>query len=238
LKKIFISQSNYIPWIGYFDAINSADEFVILDNVQYTKNDWRNRNRINTPDGVKWLSVPVYTKGYFPQKINEAKICNGYWAKKHLKALQFNYSKATYFKEYFPLFEKFYLAKSYTHLSELNNDSILLLCKLLNIQTKITRAETYGWEGKNKTEAIINICKKAEAETYLSGSAAKSYLNENLFEQENIKLEYIQYDYHKHFPEQFSVKQQNLSVLDLLFNKGPAAQKYFILTPSKQLVSA
>lgn len=238
MKKVFISQSNYIPWIGYFDAINSADEFVVLDNVQYTKNDWRNRNRINTADGIKWLSVPVYTKGRFPQKIKEAKICNHFWAKKHLKALQFNYSKSPFFKDVFPLFEELYLSKKYTHLSELNYDLILLLCKLLGIKTKITRAEVYGWEGKNKTEAIINICKKTGATTYLSGPAAKAYLNEGLFEAAGIQLHYIDYAYTKFFPDVFPASQENVSVVDLLFNKGTELKKYFILNPAEQLVFA
>jgi len=238
LKKIFISQSNYIPWIGYFDAINSADEFVILDNVQYTKNDWRNRNKINTPEGTQWLSVPIYTKGHFPQKINEAKICNSYWAKKHLKALQFNYSKAKHFKEYFPFFEDLYLTKNYTHLSELNYDFLLLLCKLLDIKTKITQAEEYGWEGNTKTQAIINICKKAEATAYLSGPAAKAYLNESLFEEANIQLQYIDYAYSKIFPDVFPSAQENVSVVDLLFNKGSELKNYFILNPAEQLVLA
>ncbi len=238
MKKIFISQSNYIPWVGYFDAINSADEFVILDNVQYTKNDWRNRNRINTSDGIKWLSIPVYTKGHFPQKINEAKICNHFWAKKHLKALQFNYSKSPYFKEYFPQLEKLYLSKNYTRLSELNHDFILLLCKQLDIKTKITRAEDYGWEGKNKTDAIINICKKAGATIYLSGPAAKTYLNKSMFEDAGIELQYIDYAYNRLFPDVFPSDQENVSVVDLLFNKGNEIKKYFILTPAEQLVLA
>ncbi len=233
MKKVFISQSNYIPWIGYFDAINYVDEFIILDNVQYTKNDWRNRNKINSSNGPMWLSIPIYTSGRFPQKINEAKVCNHFWAKKHWKAIQLNYGRAPYFKQYAPFFQELYLSKSKSNLSEINYEFIKLLCMLLNISTKITKAENLVWQGGDKTENIINICQQVDAQHYVSGPSAKSYINKTKFDIANIELEFLNYNYNKNYTQLFSPTTERLSVLDLLFNTGQNAQEYFVLKPSQ-----
>ena len=108
MKKVAILQSNYIPWKGYFDIINLVDEFILYDDMQYTRRDWRNRNQIKTVDGVKWLTIPVDTKGKFFQKINETKVSDHKWAEAHWKAICLNYAKAPYFKTYEPLFEELY----------------------------------------------------------------------------------------------------------------------------------
>src|SRR3954453_16341198 len=99
-KAVAILQSNYIPWKGYFDLIHMVDEFILYDDMQYTKNDWRNRNLIKTQEGVKWLTSPVQTSGECFQRIKDAKVHGHYWAKKHYKALFQNYSRAEYFKKY------------------------------------------------------------------------------------------------------------------------------------------
>ena len=108
MKKVAILQSNYIPWKGYFDIINMVDEFILYDDMQYTRRDWRNRNQIKTVDGVKWLTIPVESKGKFFQKINETKVSSSKWAQEHWKAICLNYAKAPYFKTYEPLFADIY----------------------------------------------------------------------------------------------------------------------------------
>lgn len=223
---MFISQSNYIPWRGYFDAINSVDEFVVYDDVQYTKRDWRNRNRIKTPNGALWLSIPIEVKNKYYQKICEAKISNGSWAFNHWKTLQTNYSKAPYFRTYAPFFEELYLKKKYTYLHEVNYDFIRLICSILNIRTKIVYSSNTSLSPANRTERLLEICKKTAATDYYSGPAASSYLNETLFQNEKINVHYFDYSGYEPYPQLHGDFINQLSVLDLIFNTGPEAYKY------------
>src|SRR5581483_9731016 len=138
MKRLLITQSNYIPWKGYFDAINSVDEFIIYDDVQYTKNDWRNRNKIKTPQGTQWLTIPVDVSGKMGQKINEAKVSEKQlnWRWVHWRALTYNYSKAPYFKDYREPFEKHYLVENQEmNLSKINYSFIVLINEILGIKT-------------------------------------------------------------------------------------------------------
>ena len=121
MKSIAISQSNYIPWKGYFDQIAMVDEFVIYDSVQYTRRDWRNRNRIKTPSGPQWLTIPVSVKGKYDQSIFETTIQSNEWASNHLKAIELNYSKSPYFRDIYPVLEDAYRQCSSNSLSENKN---------------------------------------------------------------------------------------------------------------------
>ena len=135
-KKVAISQSNYIPWKGYFDSIAQVDEFVLYDDMQYTKRDWRNRNKIKTPQGVKWMSIPVEVKGKFLKKISNTKISDTDWSKNHLALLKQNYSKAPSYKKAIPFVEELYLtANNFKTISEINHHFISNICKYLNIKT-------------------------------------------------------------------------------------------------------
>jgi hypothetical protein len=193
-KKTVIIQSNYIPWKGYFDLINSADEFVIYDDAQYTKNDWRNRNKIKTPQGTKWLSIPVETSGRLTNArlIKETKITDKNWNKKHWTALLSNYSKAKYFKDYKETFEELYLNCNNEYLSEINYCFIRAINDILNMKVKISLSSNYNLSG-GQTEKLINICKNLNTSEYISGPAAKNYLDEDLFSQEGIKLTWMDY---------------------------------------------
>ena len=234
LKRVFISQSNYIPWRGYFDAINLVDEFIVYDDVQYTKNDWRNRNRIKTANGITWLSIPIRIKGRYPQKIKEAEICNPHWAAKHWKALQNNYSRTPYFKEYAPLFEQLYLNKNYQYLTEVNYLFIKLICDILEIKTPINYSTNFDLKGNNKTERLLSLCKSVGATDYHSAPAAKNYLDEQLFKNENIKVHYFNYDNYEPYSQLYGKFFNYLSVLDLIFNEGAASKKYFLSVADKQ----
>ena len=225
MKKVAISQSNYIPWRGYFDLISSVDEFVIFDEVQYTKNDWRNRNKIKTKDGSQWITVPVSVKGKFLQKISDAQIKNNYWRAKHWKTIKHNYFKTPYFPELENDLKKIYYDEKYLYLSKLNRRLIEFFCKYLGIRTKIR--ESYEFDLKNgQTEKIVNICLDLNADEYISGPSGKNYINDSVFNKNNIKLTYADYSNYPKYEQQFGDFIDNLSILDLVFNCGKSSYKY------------
>lgn len=157
-KRIAILQSNYIPWKGYFDFINMVDEFVLFDTVQYTKNDWRNRNKIFTSQGLTWLTIPVRQES-LGQKIKDIKISDKKWAKRHWQSIICNYSKAKYFKEYKAIFEEFYLNCEDTHLSQINYSLIKIINEILGITTKISWSSDYELID-GQTEKLLGICQQ------------------------------------------------------------------------------
>ena len=220
-KKIAILQSNYIPCKGYVDLINKVDEFMFYDDVQYTKNDWRNRNLIKTKDGLLWLSIPIETKGHISEqrKIKDVKTANNYWRKKHWTSIKNNYAKTPYFKEYKDIFEPLYLEDDEKYLSQINYKFILEINKILSIDTPISYSSNYILEG-GKTERLINLCKQAGATEYISGPAAKNYINKELFNKANIKLTWMNYSGYKEYPQLYPPFIHNVSVLDLIFNCG------------------
>ena len=174
MKKIAILQSNYIPWKGYFDIINMVDEFVVYDEAQYTKRDWRNRNLIKTKNGLKWLTIPVQVKGKYKQKINETRVSDKNWAEKHWKTICHNYAHAGCFEKYKEKFEKAYeVVAKMDLLSEINFYFIKLIVKILGIKTKFSQSGQYSLKG-SKSEKIISVCKQAGADTYITGPAARS----------------------------------------------------------------
>jgi len=225
MKKIALLQSNYIPWKGYFDLIASVDEFIIYDTAQYTKNDWRNRNKIKTQQGVQWLSVPVQIKGKDFPSIREAKIADSIWAIKHWKNIKQAYSKTEYFSEIADWLCPIYLSCAYTHISTLNIALISAICSYLNITTKINYSWKYHLSG-DKNERIIDLCQQLGATEYISGPAAKTYINYDLFTEANIKLTWFQYDGYPVYPQLWGEFQHNVTVLDTLFNCGKGAPFY------------
>ena len=228
MKKVAILQSNYIPWKGYFDIIDSVDEFIFYDEMQYTKNDWRNRNKIKTQNGLIWLTIPCETKGSISnfQKINETKITDKRWAKKHWNSIQLNYAKAPYFKEYKEFFENLYKdCENEEYLCNVNYKFIYAINDLLGIKTKISFSQDYGLiEGK--TERLVDLVKKAGGTEYLSGPAAKDYIVKDCFDKENIKLSWMDYSGYREYPQLFPPFEHGVTVLDLIFNTGKDAISY------------
>lgn len=225
-KKIAILQSNYIPWKGYFDIIDSVDEFIFYDEMQYTKNDWRNRNKIKTQNGLLWLSIPTETKGHLQNKINEVKITDKRWAKKHWTSISNAYAKAPYFKEFKELFENLYNECSKEkYLCQVNYKFITAISNLLGITTKISFSQDYGLIA-GKTERLVDLVKKAKGTTYLSGLAAKNYLDEKLFAEANIKLEWMEYSKYQEYPQLHPPFEHGVSILDLIFNTGLKSIEY------------
>ena len=225
MKKIAILQSNYIPWKGYFDLINMVDEFVLYDDMQYTRRDWRNRNMIKTPQGLKWLSIPVDVKGKYFQRINETLISDLNWADRHWQTIKQFYSKSPYFKEYKHFFEAIYLDNTETHLSKINFQFIQLINWILGINTKITWSSDYELlEGQ--TIRLLGICQQAGAGVYLSGPAARDYFDESLAEQMGIKVQWMDYSSYSEYSQFHPPFEHGVTILDLIFNEGPNATKF------------
>jgi hypothetical protein len=223
-KKIAILQSNYIPWKGYFDLINMVDEFIIYDTAQYTKNDWRNRNKIQTQNGLLWLTIPVQ-QANLSQLIIDTKVSDKSWAKKHWKSLIQNYSKAEFFQVYKEVFEDLYLGNQEEYLSLINYKFIIAINDVLGIDTKIQWSSEFDLVD-GQTERLLGICKDCQAETYISGPAAKDYLDESLFEAENIKVEWMDYSGYPEYSQMYSLFEHGVSSLDLIFNEGPHATSF------------
>lgn len=220
---ISILQSNYIPWKGYFDIIAKSDVFVIYDEVQFTKNDWRNRNLIKTINGLQWLSIPVRQLN-LSQKIYETNVLRDDWIKKHISTLQTNYGRAPFFKDFKDAIFDIYSLQT-NNLSEINKAFIQGICKILEIDTKIIDSRELDLQG-DKVERLVTACKKLNASKYLSGPAAKSYINENQFTENNIELEWMDYSGYKEYNQLFPPFEHGVTILDLLFNEGPNARNF------------
>jgi hypothetical protein len=225
LKKVAILQSNYIPWKGYFDMIGAVDEFILYDDMQYTRRDWRNRNQIKTPQGVQWLTVPVRVKGKYDQKIRDTEIDGSDWAVAHWKALAQNYARAPHFAEIAVWLEPLYRTASYTHLSELNRRFIEVVCAYLEIDTVISDSRDYPLlEGK--TERLADLCAQAGGTEYVSGPSARDYVDESVFENSGIKLTWFDYAGYPEYPQLWGEFAHGVTVLDLLFNCGKDAGRF------------
>ena len=209
MKSIAILQSNYIPWQGYFDLIRAVDEFVILDTVQFTRNDWRNRNRIQTNVGPAWLTIPIRTANRFPQRIVDTEVSGPDWALRHWQTLRHSYARARSFNKYASDLEAAYKkAGQQSHLSNINRIFRELVCGWLGIETPISSSDTYP-DHIDPVERLIAICRAAGAGRYLSGPRAKSYLDPNRFVQNGIKVDFLDYS---RYPN------PRLSVLDGVLN--------------------
>jgi hypothetical protein len=222
-KRVAILQSNYIPWKGYFDLIASVDEFIFFDDVQFTKNDWRNRNKIKTPAGVRWLTVPVGQNLH--REIREVELPSAVWQLKHWKTLASNYGRAPYFCEISDLLEPVYLGSTHTNLSALNIYVVKLICGYLNISTKFSSSWDYSSVG-NKSHRLVDLCSLSGAATYVSGPSARAYLDENLFRDAGIEVGWFQYEGYPCYPQLWGAFVHEVSILDVLYNCGPAAADY------------
>ncbi|WP_028448699.1 WbqC family protein [Chitinibacter tainanensis] len=224
-KKIAILQSNYIPWKGYFDLIAAVDEFILYDDMQYTRRDWRNRNQIKTPQGVQWLTVPVLVKGKYHQKIRETVIDGADWANAHWKTLVQNYRQAPHFSEIASWLEPLYLEQDFTHISQLNRRFIEAICNYLAINTIITSSSDYILQ-EGKTERLADLCLQAGGSEYISGPAAKDYVDEKVFSDLGIKLTWFDYAGYPAYPQLWGEFSHGVTILDLLFNCGSASPRY------------
>jgi hypothetical protein len=218
-RIISIHQPNYIPWAGFFYKILKSDVFVLLDNVQFSRRSFTHRNRVKGSSGnIIWLTVPVLKKGKFYQKINEVRINRTEkWEKKHMGTLQMNYANSPFFHYYREDLQKIYSEK-WERLVDLNLELLRYVMERLGIKRELCLSSELKVKGE-KTDLLVSIMKELEGEVYLSGSGARNYVEEKLFEEENIKLVYYQYGSFV-YPQLWGTFIPNLSILDLLFNCG------------------
>ncbi len=224
-NRIAVVQSNYIPWKGYFDIINSVDEFILFDTTQYTIRDWRNRNRIKTRGGLTWLTIPVEIKGKRLQNICDVTIADPGWNRRHWRAVTHNYSKAKCFRAYRDAFEHLYLGSDEKSLSQVNYRFLKGICDILGIRTKLSWSMDYDLV-EGKTERLIHLCKQADATEYLSGPTAKGYIDEQQLEKEGIILRYMDYTGYPEYEQLFPPFEHRVSIIDLILNEGPDARNY------------
>lgn len=222
---ISMHQPNYIPWLGYFYKIYKSDIFVIADNVQYIKHGYINRNKIKTPQGEKWLTIPVDYKSKLKSNINEVNVRDDLgWRNIHLETIRHNYKKAKYFNHFYEQFKEL-LLKKHTTISELNISMIKHICKQLEIDTKIVLLSELNVDGR-KTENIVNASKAVNADVYLSGHGAKVYNDLEIFKKNNIKLVYSDFKVKK-YDQLWGDFLPNMSVVDYIFNCGFDITKVF-----------
>jgi len=219
---VSVHQPHYLPWLGYFDKIAASDLFVLLDNVQYKKREYQNRNRIRTRQGVKWLTVPVATTGKYEQMTGEVEIESGAsWREKHLETLRHAYSSAPHFKRVFEELEELYMGREWARLAEINSAMLAWFMKEMEIETRVALESELGTGGLS-TERIVNICRAVGADVYLSGSGGRDYMDEALFEKAGLKLEYQKYE-HPVYPQVHGGFEPFMGIVDLLFNAGKNA---------------
>lgn len=205
--------------------IAAADEFILYDDMQYTRRDWRNRNQIKTPQGLQWLTVPVKVKGKYHQTIRKTEIDDTDWAEAHWKALLQNYRRALHFDDVAAVLEPLYRQRQYTHLSALNRAFIEIVCAYLKITTKISNSWDYRLVD-GKTEKLVDLCIQAEGTDYISGPAARSYIEERLFSERGIRLTWFDYSGYAEYPQLWGEFTHHVTILDLLFNCGKDASRY------------
>jgi hypothetical protein len=230
-KTVVITQSNYLPWRGYFDLLRSADEVVLLESVQYTRRDWRNRNIIKTPQGTEWLTVPVETKGKYFQTIDETRIASSEWTRTHRKAIELAYRNARFYEEVAPwIFGLFEGVATEQYLSAVNERFIRAICDRLGIDVSIRRCTDILPRGTLRdlegTERLVALAKETAATHYLSGPAAQAYLSIDRFHAEGIEVEWMDYGGYPPYPQLWGEFAARVSVVDLLLNTGAEAPRY------------
>jgi len=236
--KIAISQPTYLPWLGYLDLMDQVDLFVLLDSVQFEKQSWQQRNRIKTPVGLQWLTVPVCFRGRLEQRIHQVEIRDPGFAGKHLRAIELNYRRARYFDEYFPVMQNI-VRKCDGLLVDLNIQFLDWMRKVLGITTPVRRSSTMQMDGK-RSELLINLCRSCRADTYISPPGSAVYLLDDLgrFADAGIEVYFQNYS-HPEYRQLFPPFAPFASALDLIFNEGPESLKIIrqgrcdLLTPSQ-----
>jgi len=225
-KTVAIVQSSYLPWKGYFDLIRSADAFVLYDDVQYTKRDWRSRNLIKTAQGPLWLTVPVKVKGRYHQLIRDVEIAGQGWAEQHWRSIELAYRKAGGFSAMAPVLQGLLeRCAGMTHLSAVNRCLIESMARLLGIETPILDSSSLG-RVDGKSENLLHLCRQLGGSVYLSGPAARSYLDESVFTQAGVQVRYMDYGGYPEYLQLHPPFEHHVSVIDLLMNMGWEARHY------------
>jgi hypothetical protein len=227
--RVSIVQSNYVPWRGYFDLMALSDHFVLYDIVQFTKNDWRNRNLIKTRDGLLWLTVPVGQAGKFGQRIDQVEATDDRWRIKHWRSIEQAYARAPYFSEYRDRFEELYLGSSERRLTRINSAFLGMVAEALGIRTPIASAGDFEELPTDRVDRLVAICSHFDAKEYLSGPAARDYLDERRFAAAGMSVRFMDYSGYPEYPQLHPPFAHGVSAIDLLFNTGRAASSYMLV---------
>ena len=230
-KTVVIVQSNYLPWRGYFDLMRRADEFILLDSVQYTRRDWRNRNIIKTPAGPQWITVPVEVKGRYRAAIDEVRVADPGFADKHIRAIELNYRKAKAFEQVAPwLFGLLREASRSSLLSTVNEQLLVAIARQLEIMTSIRRCtdllKREAMNGMDPSERLVALCKAAGATDYLSGPSARGYLDEWRFREAGVRVSWMDYSSYSEYPQLWGPFAPAVSIVDLVLNTGALRRCY------------
>lgn len=230
MKKIITGhQPVYLPWLGLFHKISLADIFIFMDDAQYLIGDWNNRNKIKTPQGWMWLTVPVSLKKGSYQKINEIIIDNSKrgtkndWQVKHWKSIECNYKRAKYFDKYADFFYDMYLQKQWDKLVALNEYQLKYFLEIFDIKIDFYKSSELNFT-QSKSDLILEHCKRFNADTCVVGCLGKDYIIEQDFIKNNIKLIFQNY-IHPQYNQLWGNFISHLSVIDLLFNEGDNSKK-------------
>jgi hypothetical protein len=220
-KTIAILQSNYIPWKGYFDIMAAADEFLIFDEVQFTKNDWRNRNQIVLNGRKHWLTIPVKTSGTFGERIDQIEIARPDWPRAHWDTLRQAYQAAPFHAEMAPFFEALYRdAAALRRLTQINELFLRRVVALLDLPTAILRADIVPRQTADPTGRLAEICRARGATDYISGPAARAYLKPDLLRTAGVRLHYANYQGYPEYPQSMTPFDHGVSIVDTLFQCG------------------
>lgn len=222
-RRVAIVQSNYIPWRGYFDLMSCVDAFVLLDDVQYTRRDWRNRNRIKTVDGPRWLSIPVQTKGSFDQRIDQTRIADPGWRRSHWSAIEQAYRRAPHFEEIAAVLAPLYDALDAELLSEVNFAFLQCVRARLGIDTPMSYSSQYATAGE-RNRRLLDICHATGADEYVSGPLARDYLDVELFAREGVAVRWFNYSGYRRYAQLHGGFEPSVSIVDLLFCEGDASR--------------
>ena len=225
MKRIAVLQSNFIPWKGYFDLIAHVDCFILYDDMQYTRRDWRNRNKIKTSKGTEWVTIPVSVKGKYFQPINQTVVSDPQWGNKIWKTIQFNYSNAPYFEVLATILQDSFIDPKSSYLSEINQTLITKVNAYLGINTEIRDSREFDLRG-DKSERLLNLVLDAGGDSYVSGPAAKKYLDSDLFIHRGVEVEWFDYSGYECYPQLWGEFIHEVTILDLLFNCGPDSRYY------------
>lgn len=220
MTRVVITQSNYVPWRGYFRTMGDVDVFVLYDEVQYTRRDWRNRNRIMTDDGAAWLTIPVRVGGRFEQRIDETLVADPEWRRSHWSRLRQVYRDAPGFVAHGDEVEHFYSSIETDRLSEINRAALEMVRGLFGITTPMRSSTEFPRSSDDRTDRLVEICRALAATTYVSGPAAQAYLDVSRFRAAGIDVEWADYDGLPEYSQPGDTFEPHVSVLDALFRVG------------------
>lgn len=235
MKRVAISQSNYIPWFGYFRMLASVDDFVFFDSAQFTKRDWRTRNKVLADSGPKWLSIPVQVKGNSRLPIREIRVAHSRWRRDHLEIIRQSYRRALGFKVYFPMIEDILMNATSPFLSENNKSIISRFSDLLGIDTRLWDDSEFSFASDlAASERLSSIAESLGASVYVTGPAARKYLDEACFHSRGIEVEYFDYSPLFGYSQvQVSTFVSHLSIVDVLLNGGELAASKVCRSPDR-----